>query len=112
MSRNPWTPAEDKALRTLAGKQSCPTIGAAIGRSSSSVYDRLRKLGLPTRALGEHHHRAKLTNLQAAMVATLLDAGFTAPEIKTALPDLPVSTQTIGDIGRGTSWGHLTPATL
>lgn len=107
MARNPWTPAEDQVLRELAGKQSCTTIGSLVGRPRQSVHDRLQALGLPTRRLGEHHPMAKLSNLQAAMLSTLLDAGFSATEIKQALPDLPVTAHTIADIGRCASWAHL-----
>lgn len=107
-NNTPWTATEDKTLRELAGLQSYETIGLAIGRSRSAVHARAKRLGITDNARrGEHHHKAKLTNLQAAMLGALLDAGFSAPEIKRALPDLPVAAQTIGDIGRGTSWGHI-----
>lgn len=107
MTQKTWTPAEDKALRELASIQPYAAIGEALGRSRSSVHGRAKRLGIaqPMKR-GEHHHQAKLTNLQAAMLGALLDAGFGVTEIKQAL-DLPVTKQAIGDIGRGSSWRHV-----
>ncbi|MNZ12917.1 hypothetical protein D3C78_298000 [compost metagenome] len=100
-----WTSAEDQALRQLIGTRSYALIGAALGgRSGAAVHSRAKRLGLQHHGNhGEQHHAAKLNRLQAAMLGALLDAGYTAAEIKAAF-GLSVSTQTLGDIGRGTTW--------
>jgi hypothetical protein len=104
MPRRLWTRDEDDALRSLVGTCSYARIGDAIGRSASSVHGRARILGLHNNwRRGDNHPSAKLTSLKAAMIGTLLDAGFTAHEVRDAM-GLDVSLQTIGDIGRGTTW--------
>lgn len=104
----PWTAEEDRTLRELAGVQPYSTIAGVLGRSRSAVHGRAKRLGITQfMKRGEHHHRAKLSNMQAAMIGALLDAGFTPTEVKRAF-DLPVAVNTVGDIGRGTSWGHAT----
>ena len=101
-----YTAEDDATLRQLIGHQSYATIGAVLGRSASSVHGRAKLLGItPSPRRGEQHHAAKLSALQAGMIGALIDCGYTAAEIKQAF-GLEISKQTIGDIGRGTTWGR------
>ena len=101
-----WTAEEDKVLRELVGLQPYQTIGDLIGRSASSVYGRTKTLKLnPGPRRGERHHAARLTSLQASMIGALLDAGYTAREVTEAM-GLSVEINTVGDIGRGTTWSR------
>lgn len=44
-----WIPAEDDAIRNLAGTHTPEEIGADIGRATASVHTRARKLGVSLR---------------------------------------------------------------
>lgn len=100
-----WTEAEDAILRELVGKQPYTAIGQLVGgRSGAAVHDRAKRIGVHVYMNRcEKHHAAKLTNLQVAMIATLLDAGFTPKEVTEAL-DLPVKTQAVRDLRSCTTW--------
>lgn len=101
-----WTAEEDKVLRELVGIQPYQTIGDLIGRSASSVHGRAKTLKItPGHRRGERHHAARLTSLQASMIGVLLDAGYSAREVTEAM-GLSVGITTVGDIGRGTTWGR------
>src|SRR5690606_34955719 len=80
-----WTDSEDKVIRDLAGVVSAREIASQLpGRSVQAVARRRRALDLDGRLYGESHHNAKVSNLQRAMIITLLQSGFTATEIKRA----------------------------
>lgn len=102
MRRN-WTPSEDAQLHELAGTVSADRIAAILGRPKGGVHHRIKKLGLSGTLSGEHHWNAKSDKLQAAMLWTLRDAGFTALEIKRALK-VDLSTDSIDDIGACRTW--------
>ena len=96
MSR--WTEKEDTVIRELAGKVSAGTIAAQLPRrSAQAVGRRLRALGLDGRLYGQAHHKAKVSNLQRAMIITLRQSGFTATEIKRAF-GLTITRSTINDM--------------
>lgn len=96
--RRYWSPAEDRRLEELAGKVPAAVIATELGRPKGGVHARIKRLGLSGRLSGEHHWAARLSNLQAAMIGTLRDAGFSATEIKRAF-GLEVAVNTINDIG-------------
>src|SRR5690554_5850118 len=93
-----WTDGEDKVIRDLAGVVSSREIASQLpGRSVQAVARRRRALGLDGRLYGEAHHNAKASNLQRAMIITLLQSGFTATEIKRAF-NLEITRSTINDM--------------
>lgn len=96
MSR--WTDSEDKVIRALAGVVPAREIASQLpGRSVQAVARRRRALGLDGRLYGEVHHKAKVNNLQRAMIITLRQSGFTATEIKRAF-NLEITRSTINDM--------------
>lgn len=101
--RRPWTDAEDKQLRELAGTIPAESIAKLLGRPKGGVHHRIKKLGLKGHLHGEHHWNAKVDRLQAAMLWTLRDAGFTALEIKKTF-SLEIAKETIDDIGACRTW--------
>ena len=103
MKRRNWTPAEDRELARLAGTIPAEDIGRILGRPKGGVHHRIKRLGLKGHLHGEPHWCAKISNLQAAMIGALCDAGFTPLEIKKAFA-LDIAKSTIDDIGAGRTW--------
>jgi predicted transcriptional regulator len=85
MSRRFWTPVEDAQLRKLAGVKTAEEIAMILGRTKSGVHHRVKLLKLNGRLHGEHHWNAKISNVKAAMIGALYDAGFTVNEIATVM---------------------------
>jgi len=98
-----WTRGEDTILRELAGVKTAAEIATILGRPKGGIHYRIKKLGLSGRIHGEGHWNAKSTKLQAAMIWTLRDAGFTALEIKRVF-SLELSKAAIDDIGACRTW--------
>ena len=104
--RRLWTQEEDKVLKELAGLQSVAAIAVALGRSDKGVHGRLKRLKLSGRLKGELHWNAKLSNLQSAMIITLVESGYSVKEIKYAF-DLEVSLNTLHDLAAARTWKSL-----
>ena len=47
--RNPWTAADVKAIRSLAGKQSAKAIGRGLKRTEGAVRQKALVLGISLR---------------------------------------------------------------
>lgn len=102
MNGKPWSKEDDAMLRELVGTMTAESIGKILGRTQRAVWKRVEKLELNGRLHGERHWNAKLSNLQAAMIGALHDAGFTTNEIHGALSrPLEVSLQTTYEICSG-----------
>ena len=101
--RTRWAPPEDAVLRRSAGLCTAAEIGAKLGRSRQAVHARAKLLGVNLTRGGEHHWRARLTELQVQMIAQLKDAGYTAAQIKEAF-GVEVSTGAINDAAAGRTW--------
>lgn len=80
-----YSPDDIKRIKELAGKVPARLIAEELGKSRYSILRKIRKLGLDSRVVGEHHWNARLPNLSAAMVGVLADAGFAAKEIQQVL---------------------------
>lgn len=101
----PYSRREIKMLKDLAGKASAEEIGKLLGRSKHSVYQQMKKLKIDCRVRGERHWNAKLDGLQAAMIHTLIDAGYTPTEVfKTLVKGRKVSMDMIKDIAHDKRW--------
>lgn len=98
-----WTAAEDAVVRELAGKVPAEAIGRHLNRTRCGVLYRVKKLGLRAVLRGEGHWASKLTSLQAAMIATLRDAGFSAQEIRRGF-NLDIGETVIQEIGNSNLW--------
>jgi hypothetical protein len=48
-TRNPWTPADLKTLRKLAGREPAPRIARELKRTESAVRQKASSLGLGLR---------------------------------------------------------------
>lgn len=103
MNGREWRTHEDRYLKDNAGKIPCRLIAAHLGRTKHSVYGRAAFLGISLTLSGEHHWKAKLTELQVQMIAALKEHGYTADQIKFAF-NLEVSPQTIRDAAAGRTW--------
>lgn len=103
VKRRAWTEAEDDQLRELAGTIPAEEIGKILNRPKGGVHHRIQRLGLKGHLHGEHHWFAKISRLQAAMIGTLRDHGFSAREIRAAF-NLKIAKETIDDIGAGRTW--------
>lgn len=53
------------------------------------------------RVIGEHHHRAKLTNDDVDQILELRDAGLSYAQIVTKFDDMRIGKQTVADICNG-----------
>lgn len=101
--RRYWTTDEDRQLKEWAGKKPAWWIAALLGRPQGGVHHRIRRLGLSGMLAGEHHWSAKVDKLQAEMIWTLREAGYTAPEIKKAF-GVELSEGSINDIAACRTW--------
>lgn len=99
MKGSPWTPAEDRELRRMAGKIPASSIAVVLGRSKRGIHYRIKRLGLDGRLYGENHWNAKVSDLLAGMIGALYDAGYSVNEIHRAVSGAQdVSLATVCDI--------------
>lgn len=76
-----YTKEESDIVRQYSGKKTAEEIGMMIGRTRFSVLNYASKNGIGLRQVGQYHCKARLTDLQAQMVGSLYDAGFSSVEI-------------------------------
>ena len=108
MGTKRYTREQDKFILDNAGKLTNQQIADHLGVKKGGVESAFKRLGTNGIKRGENHHAAKLSNLQAAMVTTLYDGGFTVNEIYNALfTDHSISLQSICSLCVGTSYNSL-----
>lgn len=98
-----WTPEEDRTLRKLIGKKTAEEIGVILNRPKNGVHHRVKKLNLNGKLTKENHWNAKISNLQAEMIITLHQGGFSVNEIRDAAFN-HVSIHTIADLIAARTW--------
>lgn len=81
----PYTIDIDQFISNHAGKLTAQQIADQLGVAYGGVLGAMRRLGVSGMLLGENHPRSKLSNLQVAMIFTLVDAGFSKSEIYDSL---------------------------
>jgi hypothetical protein len=84
MSRK-WTSEEDKILKEFGCVKTSVELSQILDRTPKAILHRLHKLGMKWRLMGEHHWRAKRSNLLVSMILTLHQSGFTPLEIQKTL---------------------------
>lgn len=85
MSRQPWTPAEDRRLRALAKTQRCRRIADLMGRTEFSVYHRVKALGLSLRKNGDAHWNTIHSEAYVELARTLHEEGHAPSRIRERL---------------------------
>lgn len=98
-----WTTEEKKFLRNHAHLLTAQQIGEKLGRTTGAVNSKAEQLGISLSKRGENHWNARHTYLRVQMISTLMDAGYSAKQIKQAFK-LDESEQSIYDSGTGRTW--------
>lgn len=98
MNGTPWSLEEIDTLKTHCALSAKRLTQLLPGRTVNAIQQKSVRLGLDRIQYGERHYAAKLSAMQAQMIGTLMDAGYTSTEINETF-DLDVSPQTIRNVG-------------